>query len=219
MALIFSDDVVPVVHPLGGAEPIIGSNPLAWAVPTGGDPFLIDFTPCVTLPTYVRYTQRYDLEMEEGLVTDADGNPTTDPFKVCTGIEHSLDTGAINPDGNMGYGMLMMIDFLSGALVGADMGMDHISKKGSQKGHLMMAIDPSIFGSFDTFKNAIDTRINAIKNSKKAPGVDEIRMPGEGSFARKKLALELGEVQIDKLCWEDSLKIAESLGITPPSIE
>ncbi len=219
VGMIFSDDNVPVVHPLGGTQPIIGSNPLACAVPSTGDPFLTDFTPCVTLPTYVRYSQRYDATMDEGLVTDADGNPTTDPHQVCTGIGHTLDIGAINPGGNKGYGLLLMIDFLSGALVGADMGLDHITKKNAHKGHLLIAIDPGIFGDAETFKAAVTARMEALRQSKKAPGVEAIRIPGEGSYARRRKALETGEVQIDKLCWADSLKLAAEIGVIPPNLD
>ena len=213
VSMVFSDDVVPVVHPLGGAQPVIGSNPLAWAVPTGDDPFLLDFTPCATLPTYVRYSQKYNAEMEPGLVHDAEGNPTTDPFKVCTGIGHSLDTGAIDPGGHKGYGMLMFIDFISGALVGADMGMDHVTRQDSTKGHIMFAIDPNAFGSLSVFQDAVKARMDYVRNSRKAPGVDAIRMPGEGSFSRRRKALETGEVQIDTLCWADSLELAKQLGV------
>jgi LDH2 family malate/lactate/ureidoglycolate dehydrogenase len=216
IAMLFSDDDVPVVHPLGGTQPIIGSNPMAWAVPTSSDPFLTDFTPCSTLPTYVRYSRRYNTRMPEGLVTDAEGRPTTDPFEVAAGVSHSLETGAINPGGQKGFGMLLMIDFLSGALVGTDMGMDHIQKKHPTKGHLFIAIDPSMFGDINTFKSAVTARMDAIRSSKKCPGVDAIRMPGEGSFARRRKALQQGTVQIDCLCWQDSLALAKKLGIALP---
>ena len=219
VAMLFSDDVVPVVHPLGGTEPIIGSNPLAWAAPTGGDPFLIDFTPCATLPTYVRYARRYGVEVDSSLVADADGHPTSDPHQVSIGLGHAENTGAINPGGNKGYGMLLMIDFLSGALVGADMGMDHVNKKDAQKGHLLIAMDPAIFGSTADFKAAVDARIEAIKSSRKAAGVEEIRVAGEGSFARRKQALAQGEVQIDTFCWEDAVVLAGQLGVSPPDLE
>ncbi len=181
--MLFSDDVVPVVHPHGGTQPIIGSNPLAWAVPTSGDPFLTDFTPCATLPTYVRYSRRYNTPLAEGLVTDADGRPTTDPLKVAVGISHSLETGAINPGGQKGFGMLLMIDFLEWCLVGADMGMDHIKKEHPTKGHLFIAIDPNMFGDITTFKNAVTARMEAICSSKKCPGADAICMPGEAASA------------------------------------
>ena len=219
VAMLFSDDVVPVVHPLGGTEPIIGSNPLAWAAPTGGEPFLIDFTPCATLPTYVRYSRRYGADMDSSLVSDAEGKPTSDPNEVSIGLGHAENTGAINPGGNKGYGMLLMIDFLSGALVGADMGMDHVNKDGATKGHLLIAMNPDMFGSVDAFKSAVDARIQAIKSSKRAPGVSEIRVAGEGSFARRKAALDRGEVEIDRFCWEDAVALAAELGVAPPDLK
>ena len=191
---------------------------VAWAAPTGGDPFLIDFTPCATLPTYVRYSRRYGAEMDPSLVADADGKPTTDPHKVSIGLGHAEGLGAINPGGNKGYGMLLMIDFLSGALVGADMGLDHVTKKDAKKGHLMIAMDPGMFGSTAHFKAAVDARIEAIKSSKRAPGVDEIRVAGEGSFARRRRALERGAVKIDRFCWDDAVALAERLGVSPPEL-
>src|SRR5207248_2865355 len=146
VAMVFSDDVIPVVHPVGGIEPIIGSNPMAYAVPTDDEPFVLDFAPCATLPTYVRYTQRYGGELPDGVAQDAEGRPTNDPSAVSSGAGHQAAMGAIDPVGHMGYGLLLMIDFLSGALVGADMGLAHVSKAGSSKGHLFVAIDPAIFG-------------------------------------------------------------------------
>jgi L-2-hydroxycarboxylate dehydrogenase (NAD+) len=216
VAMVYSDDQVPVVHPLGGVEPIIGSNPMSWASPTEGDPFLLDFTPCRTLPTYVRYTQRYGGTLPEGVATDKNGQPTTDPSKVYNGKKHQRTEGAIDPGGNKGYGMLLMIDFLSGALVGADMGMGHVTKSKPRKGHLFMAIDPGIFGDVGAYKAAVSSRIAEIKASKKAPGTAEIRVPGEGSYARRAAALQAGQVDIDAICWEDGLKIGRELGVELP---
>ena len=217
IGMVYSDDVVPVVHPLGGVEPVIGSNPMAWAVPTSRDPFVLDFAPCATLPTYVRYTQRYGGQLPEGVAHDAEGRPTTDPFKVTNGAAHKGAIGAIAPLGNKGYGMLLMIDFLSGALVGADMGMAHVDKKGSRKGHLFIAIDPAIFGDADSFKGAVSARIDEIKRSKRAPGISEIRVPGEGSYARRAAQVASGEVEIDGVCWEDGLKMGRTLGVELPA--
>lgn len=216
IGMVYSDDVVPVVHPLGGVEPNIGSNPMAWAVPTSRAPFVLDFAPCATLPTYVRYTQRYGGKLPEGVAHDADGKPTTDPAKVTDGAGHKGALGAIAPSGNKGYGMLLMIDFLSGALVGADMGMAHVNKKGSKKGHLFIAIDPNIFGDAATFKAAVGARIDEIKGSRKAPGVKEIRVPGERSHARLEQQRDAGMVELDRLCWEDGLKIGRKLGVALP---
>ncbi|MGH6954325.1 MAG: Ldh family oxidoreductase [Alphaproteobacteria bacterium] len=218
VAMVYSDDVIPVVHPLGGVEPVIGSNPVAWAVPTEDEPFVLDFAPCRTLPTYVRYTERYGGALPEGVAHDLEGKPVTDPAKVYRGVGESAGKGAIDPGGNKGYGLLLVIDFLSGALVGADMGLAHVRKKGAKKGHLFIAIDPNLFGSIGPFKRAVGDRIDEIKGSRKAPGVEAIRVPGEGSHARRRANLRAGEVEIDALCWEDGLKLARELGVALPAM-
>ena len=154
-------------------------------------------------------------ELRDGVAHDKDGHSTRDPNLVCDGLNYSRDIGAIDPGGHKGYGLLLLIDFLSGALVGCDMGADHMEKEAARKGHLFIAIDPEIFGSIDDFKRSVSGRIEAIKTSKKAPGVTEIRYPGEGSAARRRRALQDGEVRIDLHCWEDGLAIGKQLGVAP----
>jgi LDH2 family malate/lactate/ureidoglycolate dehydrogenase len=222
VAMAFSDDVVPVCHPMGGIVAMLGSNPMAWAAPTSNEPFILDFTPAAITPTMVRYTQRYGGSLPSGVAIDVEGKPTTDPSKVTTGVSYGpdkgrqTDKGAINPGGHRGYGMLLMIDFLSGALVGADMNLAHITKERSNKGHLFIAIDPTIFGNPETFKRAVTARINEIKTSKKAPGISEIRVAGERNCRQRGANLEAGEILIDAICWEDGLKLGETLGVKPP---
>ncbi len=75
-------------------------------VPTETEPFIIDFAPCATLPTHVRYAKRYGKTLPEGVVADAQGGRTTDPKEVCDGDGFQPHTGAINPLGNKGYGLL-----------------------------------------------------------------------------------------------------------------
>jgi L-2-hydroxycarboxylate dehydrogenase (NAD+) len=216
VGFVYSDDVVPVVHPLGGSEPVIGSNPMAIAVPTESAPFLLDFAPCATLPTYVRYSKRYGTKLPEGVTVDHNGNPTTNPDDVCDGAGYQGDKGAISPLGNKGYGLLLMIDFLSGALAGCDMGMDHVRKSDSKKGHMFMAIDPGVFGSLEAFQHAVSSRIRQVKDSKKAPDIAEIRVPGERSFATRERSLREGKVHIDSELWKDTVKLCNELGVEVP---
>jgi LDH2 family malate/lactate/ureidoglycolate dehydrogenase len=222
VGMAFSDDVVPVCHPMGGVAAMLGSNPMAWAAPTSKDPFILDFTPAAITPTMVRYTQRYGGVLPPEVAIDVEGKPTTDPSKVTTGVSYGpdkgrqTDKGAIDPGGHRGYGMLLMIDFLSGALLGADMNLAHVTKDKSNKGHLFIAIDPGIFGNPETFKRAVTARINEIKASKKAPGISEIRVPGERNCRQRRACLESGEVLIDSICWDDGVKLGKTLGVKPP---
>ena len=216
VGFVFSDDVVPVVHPLGGAEPVIGSNPMAIAMPTETEPFLLDFAPCATLPTYVRYAKRYGVALPEGVACDSEGRPTTDATKVCDGAGYQTGVGAISPLGNKGYGLLLAIDFLSGAFVGCDMGPDHATAPGARKGHFFMSANPAVFGALGDFERAVSGRIRQIKDTKTAPDVSEIQVPGERSFAARAEALRMGEVAVDAVCWKDTAKLAGELGVMVP---
>ncbi len=115
------------------------------------------------------------------------------------------------------YDRLLMIDFLSGALLGCDMGTDHVTKPDATKGHLVMALDPAMFGTREAFERAVGARIGALKGSRKAEGGEGIRAPGERAHAARQRALREGSVAIDELCWQDTLKLAAALEVEPPA--
>lgn len=213
VGMLFSDDEVPVIHPLGGREALIGSNPMAFAVPADGDPFLLDFAPTATLPTYVRYSRRYKVALPRGVAQDADGRPTIDPNAVAPGGGYQAEAGAISPLGNKGYGLLLLIDFLSGAFVGCDMGADHLTKTGARKGHFFLALDPEVFVGREAFQKAVGGRMEHLRASEPVPNSAGVRVPGDRAFAARRKALETGEVEVDRICWEDTLKLAEEMGV------
>ena len=51
---------------------------------------------------------------------------------------------------------------------------------------ILDAIDPAAFGEPEEFRQSVSAYINEVKSSRKAPGIDEILMPGERSFAALK---------------------------------
>jgi LDH2 family malate/lactate/ureidoglycolate dehydrogenase len=218
VGMVFSDDVVPVVHPVGGAEGVIGSNPMAIAVPSAGTPVVIDFSPIETLPTYIRYAQRYGEQLPAGVAHGPSGEDTIDPALVGNGRDWQPDLGAIAPLGNKGYGLLLAIDLLSGALVGCSMGTDHVTDQNSTKGHLLVAIDPAAFGDSETFCNAVTHRCELVKSSRLASGSPGIRVPGERSAAALASALASGVVAVDEICWSDATALAQELGVTAPQL-
>ena len=212
----FTDDPTPVIAALGGCRAVMGCNAMAIAVPTQKDPFLLDFSPAATGSTPVRFARRYGTALPEGVAVDADGNPTTNPHAVGDGDGYQPEKGAILPAGSKGYGLLLVIDFLSGALMSCNMGTDHFTQPGAIKGHFFIAIDPSIFGSIDEFRQAVSNRIKSLKEAQTAPGVSEIRTPGEGSFKRRGKSLAEGKVLIDAEVWKDTLRLCNELSVKVP---
>jgi LDH2 family malate/lactate/ureidoglycolate dehydrogenase len=211
-ALVFSD-ATPAVHPTGGVEKLLGTNPLAMAVPTaGGDPIVLDMATSATLLSHVRTAAARGESIPEGVAIGPDGRPTTD-------AQMALQ-GALSPlGGHKGYGLSLAVALLSGALVGGAMGRGLVASAGpaGPKGHLFMAIDPAAFGSVDAFRKGVSAYAREVKSSRKAPGVKAIRMPGERAFADRRAALKAGRVAIDPALWRKTAELAAEMGVRMPT--
>lgn len=212
VGLVFSD-ATPAVHPTGGMEKLIGTNPLAMAVPmAGGEPIVHDMATSATLMTHVRYAAARGEKIAEGVAIGPDGRPTTDAKLAMQ--------GALSPfGGHKGYGLGLAVALLSGALVGGAMGRGLLDAPGpaGPKGHLFMAIDPAAFGSLDAFRKGVGAYAREVKQSRKAPGVKAIRMPGERGFDERQRSLKAGRVTIDPMLWRNTHKLAGEMGVRMPA--
>ena len=135
-----------LVAPFGGAEPRFTTNPYCTAVPRKGkEPIVLDFATSQVAMGKVRVANNKKVQMEEGLLIDAAGQPTTDP-----GVLYNPPYGAILPFGlHKGGGLAVICDLLAGALTG---GRTHsprtIKKNGTDiiNNMLSIIIDPASMG-------------------------------------------------------------------------
>jgi LDH2 family malate/lactate/ureidoglycolate dehydrogenase len=81
-------------------------------------------------------------------------------------------------------------------------------------GHLMIALDVSRFVPIETFKAEMDRHIHDLASSKRLPGVDEIRIPGQGRVARRAERQRDG-VPLAPTLLKQLDEVANSLNITP----
>jgi LDH2 family malate/lactate/ureidoglycolate dehydrogenase len=203
----------PSVHPYGGVERILGTNPFAIAFPTAGEnPVLIDMATSAVSNSYLRQAAYYDEAIPDQVAVDARGKPTNSAHVVRQG-------GAIAPlAGYKGFAMSLAVALLAGPLVGADTGKAmngwRSENKGPQGnyGHFLLAIDPSCFGDPRDFRSSTSAFLDEIKSSKKAAGVGEIRIPGSRSFQTRERSLREG-VRIYDAVWDKFALLAESLGV------
>jgi LDH2 family malate/lactate/ureidoglycolate dehydrogenase len=235
---VFFTDSTAIVHPTGGAERVIGANVLAIAVPSRGpDPVVMDLSVLNGAgPSVVAEIARRGGILPEGIAVDAEGRATVDPARVLAG-------GAMSPfGGHRGYVLGLSIAFLSASLVGAAVGRGlyrhvpstqfqtdghrrpdwverlHEDRYGPDggKGHLFIAIDPAAFGDPGAFRDSVSAYIAEVKGSRRAPGVDEILVPGERSFAARRRALAAGTLPIDIEAWQAAERVAAKLGVEMP---
>ena len=168
----------------GGLDMLLSTNPIAVAVPAGEEPpIVLDMATTVAAYGKVKTKAQRGEMMPEGWMMDRQGRPLTDPRRANDGF--LLPIG-----GYKGYGLALIFGLLAGTLNGAAMGKDVVDfnaddTTSTNTGHVIVAINVEAFQPVAEFKRSVDTLIRDLRASKRLPGVDRIRLPGEGSRAAR----------------------------------
>ncbi len=180
----------PLVSPTFSSEGLLGTNPLAVAVPAATEPPLVaDFATAAIARGKVDLLHRQGLSIEKGFLQDSDGNPSTDPGILSRG-------GTIVPLGSSrkygshkGYCMAAVIDIFSSLLAGANFGpfvppsvawlpqKENLPGKGT--GHFFGAVRIDAFRPAKDFLEGMDTWIQAFRNARPAEGCEKVLIPGD----------------------------------------
>lgn len=190
----------PAMPPYGGADPVLGTNPIAVGLPTD-PPFNLDMSTSSIARGDVLHRKETGKDLPEGVALDADGRPTTDPAAALE--------GTILPFGGpKGSGLAIAVEVLAGGLVGAAMGEDvtgtYHTEDPCTKGDLFLALDPGAFGVPD-FPDRASAFLRRLVDGPTAAHVDEIRLPGQRSVERDRTA-ESVEVEAD--LWDTVQELA-----------
>ena len=164
------------IAPHGAAEPFMGTDPISVAVPSMGEPLVLDMTPSVVALGKLILAQKLGRDIPLGWALDRDGKPTTDP---AAGRAGSL----IPIGGPKGSGLALMVEALSGVLSGAGTAThlhDLYEFDAPQGvGHFLGALDVSCFLDLDVFRAGVSAMAAEVKGLRKSEGVDEVLLPGE----------------------------------------
>ena len=197
----------------GGAEPLLGTNPLAMAIPAGEEPPLVlDIaTSIVSYGTIKNHRMLNQPLHDDWMIDPKTGEAVIDPQKSGNAL-------LLPMAGYKGAGLALMFGMLAGTLNGALFGRDCIDFNAdpatpTNTGQFILALDPSRFQKLETFKSEVDRHIRSLRNSKPLPGNDPVRLPGDARAKRiadrKANGLPLPAellVQLDKLATELSIK-------------
>ena len=179
----------PMAVPFGGTETYFGTNPIAFSAPTTKErPIIFDMATTVQAWGKILDARSKNQEIPNTWAVDAKGEATTDPNKV---------QGLLPISGPKGYGLMMMVDILSGSLLGLPFGK-HVSSMysdlsaGRNLGQLFVLINPAYFTSLDEFKANLSQMIDELHENPAATGFDQVYYPGELSEIRYQKHLEEG---------------------------
>src|SRR5215211_2455502 len=178
--------------PWGGVETLLGTNPLAIAVPAGEEaPVVLDIAPTVVSYGTVKNYRLQGKEMPAGwMVSKKDGGPLTDPARSAEGV--------LNPIGGYkGSGLALVLGLLAGPLNGAAFGRDvfdfnYDDETACNTGHFIIALDVSRFTSLETFRAEMDRHLRDLRTSRPLPGFDAVRLPGSERRRRRADRLKHG---------------------------
>lgn len=212
-----------LVAPFGGAERMLGTNPIAVGFPAGRNPPVIaDVSTSATAYGKVEMARRRGEEIPEGWIIDAAGNYSRNPQAM-------IDGGALLPlgsfaelSGHKGYCLAAVVDILSAVLSGANWGpfappfalRQEIPSRsvGRGIGHFFGAMQVGAFIDPDEFGRQMDDWIATMRGTRPRPGVDAVLIPGdperEAHTIRSREGIPLVPAVVDEL-----LDISRQTGI------
>lgn len=184
----------PSIAPTFGVEPMLGTNPLTFSMPTDEEfHFFLDCATSTSQRGKIEVYARRGEDIPAGWVIDNQGRIRTDTLAILKDL--STGEAALTPLGGVeevtgshkGYGYATVVEILSAALQGgafltALSGMKDGKKVPHALGHFFIAINVEAFTSLDEFKKTTGDILRALRASKKAPGRERIYTAGEKEY-------------------------------------
>jgi L-lactate dehydrogenase len=207
-----SDPFVSAVVPHGGVTPFITPNPIAAGLPTSGDPILIDVSMSITSMGYTKQRLDAGMKLPGPWAIDVDGNATDDPRVLWTEPKGALlPLGGLDA-GHKGYGLGLLIEALTAGLAGFGRADPPEGWGGTV---FVQVFDPEAFAGRAEFLRQMDFVAASARNSRPRPGVDRVRLPGEGGMQRYREQQANG-VALYPTIMPALEQWAEKLGVTVP---
>ena len=203
-------NALPTMAPWGGAERILGINPVSFAIPAGDElPIIYDAAFAGSSHGKIRIYHQQGRSLPEGWALDRDGQPTTDAGAAIDGLLQPI--GAFK---GVGLTLVMGIlsSMLSGAAYGTELGDMQRGPTAGQDGHFVLALRIGAFEQPERFKARVDKAIREIHACRRAPGVERMYVPGEREQLTRRDYLRDG-IPLNPVELGDLLRVAEERGV------
>ncbi|HEX4330440.1 MAG TPA: Ldh family oxidoreductase [Burkholderiales bacterium] len=210
MLLYCSDRNSASVAPHGGLDPVFTPNPMAFGIPTGGMPILVDVSCSITTNGMNNRLAKEGKPFPHKWLIDDKGEATDDPKYGLPGGGGTIQLLGGMEVGHKGYGLTLMVEALTGGLTGngrAD------PKEGWGATVFVQVLDPEAFGGLAGMQRQVDWVADACRNSRPRPGFTKVRLPGERGLERR-AAQQVGGIELHASImplltpWAEKYKIA-----------
>jgi LDH2 family malate/lactate/ureidoglycolate dehydrogenase len=213
----------PLVAPTFSKSRMLGTNPIAVAIPAGEQPpFVADFATTPIARGKLAIKGKKGESIEPGFVQDAKGKPSTDPEVIKQG-------GAILPLGgdrlhgsHKGYCMNAIVDIFSAVFSGANFGpfvppqVPYLdppkTQTGKGLGHFFGAMRIDAWQEKETFKKRMDQWIETFRQSESAEGQPPVMIPGDPEREMENHTQKEG-IRLLEAVQNDLHEVAKELGV------
>jgi LDH2 family malate/lactate/ureidoglycolate dehydrogenase len=178
-----------LVHPHGGTEALVGTNPIAIGIPSHPRPFVLDMASSSSALGKIIAARDRGERLPDGWAIDADGVPTNDPDAALG--------GSLTPAGGpKGYGLGVAIGILSGLLPGGEIGR---AVRGAldvdrqcTKADLFLMLDPQAFPGGATLECRVREYLEELRASKPQQGFSQVMVSGDLEYQVRQDRLKNG---------------------------
>jgi L-2-hydroxycarboxylate dehydrogenase (NAD+) len=215
----------PAQAPTFGTEPMLGTNPIAFAAPSDmGSPFCFDGATSIAQRGKIEVLARAEKTAPEGWIIDAQGAPLTEPVQILQDLDKAaaalLPLGGAGEllAGYKGYDLATIVEILSASLCGGMFMKDLLgfapdgSRRPYMLGHFFLAIDIEHFIPLEVSKRITGAIMRALQASRKAPGQERIYVAGEKEYEMEKTVRVRG-VPVNRNLRQELQTMRDELGI------
>jgi LDH2 family malate/lactate/ureidoglycolate dehydrogenase len=201
----------PLMPAPGGAERVVGNNPIAIAIPSDDAvPIVLDMATSEAAMGKIRLAEKSGQPIPATWAVRDDGNPTTSAAEAIAGM-------LLPAAGPKGFGLALMIDLMCGLISGGASGPKVRPLYGDPGtpydcSHLFIAIDVGHFCDPSWFRAEAAATAARIHGGKRAPGISKLFLPGEPEWQRR--ANAKGQVKLEPAVANTLIKLAESLKVS-----
>jgi LDH2 family malate/lactate/ureidoglycolate dehydrogenase len=200
----------PLMPAPGGAERVVGNNPLAIALPVEGPvPVVLDMATSEAAMGKIRMAEKAREPIPASWAVKADGSTTTNAAEAVAGM-------LLPSAGPKGFGLAFVIDLMCGLLSGGASGDRVRPLYGDFSvpydcSHLFVAIDVAHFCDPDDFRRQAAAAGDRIRTGRRAPGVEALYVPGEPEWRRRERSA--GRVELAPAVAAMLVRFARDLGV------
>ncbi|HVN57424.1 MAG TPA: Ldh family oxidoreductase [Bacteroidales bacterium] len=213
----------PLVAPTFSISRMLGTNPIAVAIPAGAEPpFVADFATTPVARGKLAVAEKKGEKVPPGLVQDRNGNPSDDPAILKSGGSMLTLGGDRIHGSHKGYCLSAIVDIFSAVFSGANFGpfvppsvayLPVLEKKtGEGTGHFFGAMRVDAFRPAGEFKAQMDEWIATFRLAKPAEGAGKVLIPGDPEREAEERIMRDG-IELVPAIKKDLLEVAMALGI------